>query len=498
MLKRKELIGVFGLEREEVRPFTDKQIALVQTFAAQAVIAIENTRLLNELRESLDHQTATADILRVIASTPEDSKRALDTIAETAAKMFDAANVHFRRVEGDVLRIIGEAGPTAAKVREALPDYPLEPTDSADPAVRCVFENRQITFEDRRAALATEGGKIAHVYRGLPVRSQAFTPLSRQGEAIGLMIVTRSEVRPFRQDELNLMTGFADQAVIAIENGRLLSELRESLEQQTATSEVLRVISSSPSELAPIFQTMLANAIRLCDATFGLLLLYEGDWRFRVVAMINVPPAFAELRRREPIFEASPETGLGRAVTSKDVVHIADYAEEAIYKEQRHPAAVALGDLGGARTYLVVPMLKDKEIAGAIAIYRQQVRRFADKQIELVKSFAAQAVIAIENTRLLNELRQRTTDLTESLEQQTATSEVLKVIYSSSGELQPVFHALLEKATHLCAAKFRNLYIAEGDAFRTTAMHNVPAFAEARARNPVIHPEPGSTLDRIC
>jgi hypothetical protein len=183
--------------------------------------------------------------------------------------------------------------------------------------VRCVFENRQITFEDRRAALATEGGKIAHVYRGLPVRSQAFTPLSRQGEAIGLMIVTRSEVRPFRQDELNLMTGFADQAVIAIENGRLLSELRESLEQQTATSEVLRVISSSPSELAPIFQTMLANAIRLCDATFGLLLLYEGDWRFRVVAMINVPPAFAELRRREPIFEASPETGLGAPLPAK-------------------------------------------------------------------------------------------------------------------------------------------------------------------------------------
>src|SRR5262249_11691884 len=151
--------------------------------------------------------------------------------------------------------------------------------------------------------------------------------------------------------------------------------------------------------------------------TFGLLLLYDGHWRFRVVAMSNVPPAFAELRQREPIFEVSPQTGLGRAVATKGVIHIADYAEEVIYKEQRHPAAVALGELGGARTYLVVPLLKDEEIAGAIAIYRQQVRPFTDKQIELVKSFANQAVIAIENTRLLNELR-------ESLQQQTATADV--------------------------------------------------------------------------
>src|SRR5262249_28884946 len=163
------------------------------------------------------------------------------------------------------------------------------------------------------------------------------------------------------------------------------------------------------------------------------------------------------------------------------------------------PLRIASVELGGARTLLAVPMLKENHLVGAIVIYRQEVRPFTVKQIELLQSFANQAIIAIENTRLLNELRQRTTALTESLEQQTATSEVLKVISSASGELQPVFHALLEKATHLCAAKFGNLYIAEGDAFRTTAMHNVlAAFAEARARNPVIHPEPGSTLDRIA
>src|SRR5262249_26142002 len=251
---------------------TDKQIELVSNFANQAVIAIENARLLNELRESLDRQTATADILRVIATTSEDSKRALDTIAETAARMFNTSNVHFRSLDGDVLRIVGAAGSAATKVRNALPDVPLEPTN---PAVRCVFENRQISIEDRHVAVANERGEIARIVRNLPIRSQAFTPLSRQGKAIGVMIVTRNEVRPFQRVELELMTGFADQAVIAIENARLLNELRqrtddlsEALEQQTATSEVLQVISSSPGDLEPVFQAMLENATRICSAKF--------------------------------------------------------------------------------------------------------------------------------------------------------------------------------------------------------------------------------------
>ena len=233
---RKSIADNGFLSYEEADHFVCSGNSVIPTsptlnFASQAVIAIENTRLLNELRESLDRQTATADILRVIAGTPEDSKRALDTIAETAARMFNATNVNFRRIEGNVLRVIGAAGPTAAKVREVLPDFPLEPTDLA---VRSVFDNRQIHIEDRRAILPNERGEIARALRDLPLRSQAFTPLSRQGEAIGVMIVTRSEVRPFQQSELDLMTGFADQAVIAIENARLLNELRQSLQQQTA------------------------------------------------------------------------------------------------------------------------------------------------------------------------------------------------------------------------------------------------------------------------
>jgi class 3 adenylate cyclase/putative methionine-R-sulfoxide reductase with GAF domain len=233
LIREGRALGTIAVYRTEIRPFEQKHIALLTNFAAQAVIAIENARLLNELRESLDRQTATADILRVIAGTPEDSKRALDTIAETASRMFGVANVNFRRIEGDVLRIVSSAGPTTERLRKALPDIPLEPTD---PAVRCFLDNRQIPVEDRRAVLANERGAIATALRELPVRSQVFTPLSRQGKAIGVMIVTRSEVQPFQQGDLDLMKGFADQAVIAIENARLLSELRESyrLVQQQA------------------------------------------------------------------------------------------------------------------------------------------------------------------------------------------------------------------------------------------------------------------------
>ena len=256
MLKDDALIGAIVIYRQEVRPFTHKQIELLQNFANQAVIAIENTRLLNELRESLDRQTATTDILRVIAGTPEDSKRALDTIAETASRMFGVANVNFRRIEGDVPRIVSSAGPTIERLRKALPDIPLEPTD---PAVRCFLDNRQIPVEDRRAVLANERGAIAAALRELPVRSQVFTPLSRQGKAIGVMIVTRGEVQPFQQGDLDLMKGFADQAVIAIENARLLSELRESyrLVQQQAGK-----LEAQSQELVKLNQQLEQRVVR--------------------------------------------------------------------------------------------------------------------------------------------------------------------------------------------------------------------------------------------
>ena len=288
------------------------------------------------------------------------------------------------------------------------------------------------------------------------------------------------------------------------EVARLARELNEALEQQMATSEVLRVISSFPGDLQPVFETMLENCVRICDATFGSIYRWDGD-ALHLVATLNTRPAFAEYRRRTPL-RPGPKTASGRMVATKTVVHVADVTAEQAYIERGDPAYVAAVELGGARTVMAVPMLKENELIGAFLVSRQEVRPFTDKQITLVTSFAAQAVIAIENARLLNELRQRTADLTErtadlteALEQQTATSEVLKVISSSPAALEPVFRAMLENATRLCGANFGVLVLREGDAFRVGAMHNVPpAFAELRQREPVFRPGPLNPVARVA
>ena len=255
--------------------------------------------------------------------------------------------------------------------------------------------------------------------------------------------------------------------------------LAEALEQQTATSEVLRVISSSPGGLEPVFTAILENALRICEAKFGMLIRYV-DGAFVTQVMVGAPPALVEALLHKP-FKPPPGIPLERVLRTKKLVHTLDAAEE-----QHKPLSA---ELAGARTHIVVPMLKDDELIGVISIYRQEVRPFSDKQIELVKNFASQAVIAIENTRLLNELRQRTSDLSEALDQQTATSEVLGVISSSPGELQPVFDAMLTNATRICDAKFGNLLLYERDEFRVAAMHGAPpAWAEFRNREPVVSP----------
>ncbi|MGB7773858.1 MAG: GAF domain-containing protein, partial [Pseudolabrys sp.] len=261
-------------------------------------------------------------------------------------------------------------------------------------------------------------------------------------------------------------------------------ERDEALEQQAATAEVLKVISSSTGKLEPVFQTILENSITICEAKFGMFWLTEGR-SFRCVALHGTSPAFTELRRREPIFHPNPTllSPLGRIARSKQLVHVADCRAEQAYIEG-DPGFVALVDLAGARTILVVPVLRDNGLVGALNIFRQEVRPFTDKQIELVTNFAAQAVIAIENTRLLNELRQRTDDLSESLEQQTATSEVLKVISSSPGDLEPVFNAMLANATRICEATFGHLWLFEGNAFRAVAVHGTQGFVDHMRHHP--------------
>jgi len=265
---------------------------------------------------------------------------------------------------------------------------------------------------------------------------------------------------------------------------QLTLERAEALEREKATAEVLRVISSSPGELEPVFQAMLGNAVRICEASFGALLRFEGG-AWRSAAMLGVPPAFAEFWQRG-LQRPGPRTALGRVIETRRTVHIADVTTEPAYVEGE-PIFVAAVNLGRFRTVLAVPMLKDNELIGVFAIYRQEVRPFSDKQIELVQNFTNQAVIAIENTRLLNELRQRTTDLSEALEQQTATSEVLRVISSSPGELGTVFQTMLVNATKVCEATFGNLTLWEGDGFRAVAVHGETAFTERRKQQPKIN-----------
>jgi signal transduction histidine kinase len=273
------------------------------------------------------------------------------------------------------------------------------------------------------------------------------------------------------------------------------AELSESLEQQTATSEVLQVISSSPGELEPVFRSMLESATRVCGANFGTMNLWDGE-KFKIVADHNVPPAFAALRQKSPL-RPHPESGLASVARTHQVAHIHDLRQGAAYLA-KDPIVVAMSDLAGARTIVVVPMLKEDELVGTIAIYRQEVRSFTDKQIALVENFTKQAVIAIENTRLLKELRQRTDDLSESLEQQTATSEVLKVISSSPGELEPVFQTMLSNATRICEANFGMMYRYDNDQFHPAALLNLPpALAKyVEDRGPFL-PPPGTPLDRL-
>jgi signal transduction histidine kinase len=292
-------------------------------------------------------------------------------------------------------------------------------------------------------------------------------PLLRDGVVIGIIVLFNSLVRPFNQRQIGLVTTFADQAVIAIENTRLFEEvqartreLTESLEQQTATSDVLAVIASSPGELEPVFQSLLANAVRICEASFGAMWLREID-SFRNVSFHGAQsPGYAD-QWRGSVIQPDSDLPVARAARSKQTIHIEDLREDPTYLGGK-PLAVSAVDIGGIRTMLAVPMFKENEFIGAMAIYRLEVRPFSDKQIELIKSFATQAVIAIENTRLLNELR-------ESLQQQTATADVLKGISRSKFDLQAVLDTLVQSAVTLCEADFGHVRQLEGDRYLVVA-----------------------------
>ena len=413
-------IGAIAIRRTEVRPFTEKQIALLKTFADQAVIAIENVRLFKELQdrnrdltEALEQQTATSEILRVIAGSPTDLQPVFQTIIANAARLCEAQNGAMFRFDGEVFHNVALYNVSPAM--EAYAHTPIRP--GRESALRRVgLEKRPVHIPDM---LADPECVVSEVYREEGMRTALAVPLLKENELIGAIAIHRREVRPFTENQMKLVSTFADQAVIAIENVRLFNELKESLEQQTATSEILGVIASSPTDIQPVLNVVAENAARLCEATDAVIRLIEGDGH-RLVASFGTAPApeFGHLGRRTPT---------SRAILNRHSVQVLDLTEAA--KSEYPDIEVVIS--AGTRTFLSVPMLREGNSIGVINIRRTEVRPFSDRQIKLLETFAAQAVIAIENVRLFKELQDRNVELHEALEHQTATAEVLSIISRS-------------------------------------------------------------------
>jgi GAF domain-containing protein/DNA-binding response OmpR family regulator len=475
MLRGQTPIGTLQVVRIKPGPLSDKQREVLRTFANQAVIAIENTRLLHELRESLQQQTATADVLKVISRSTFDLQPVLDTLVESATRLCNADHAWLFRRDGEVYRFAASYGFAAdehARISEFFKKHEVK-AERGSVTGRTALEGRVIHVPD---VLADPDYTWGEAQKLSGYRAALGAPLLREGNVVGVIFLARTVPQPFTDKQIELVNSFADQAVIAIENTRLLNELRESLQQQTATSEVLQVISSSPGELQPVFSAMLENATRVCDSNFGTMYLREGE-AFRAVSMHGAPPAY-EAARLGKLIVPGPSTALARTAQTKRVVHVADTMAEAAYTEG-DPMRLAATQLGGVRSLLSVPMLKDNELIGSIAIYRSEVRPFTEKQVALVTNFASQAVIAIENTRLLSELR-------ESLQQQTATANVLDVISRSAFDLQRVFETVVESAVKLCGAERGFLFRFDGELLRAAATFNVSTkLREFTEQNPM-------------
>jgi GAF domain-containing protein len=462
MIKNDALMGVIVIFRQEVRPFTDKQIELLQNYAAQAAIAIENVRLLNELRESLQQQTATADMFKVISRSAFDLQTVLHTLTESAAHLCDAEMAGIVRPRGGA-HYWATSYRFPPEYTEYIMHYPLRP--GRDTLVgRVLLEGAIVHIPD---VLADPEYRFFESQRLGGFRTSLGIPLLRDGTPIGVLVLARPTVRPFSAKEIELVTTFADQAVIAIENVRLFDEvqartrdLTDSLEQQTALSEVLGIISNSPTDLASVFDAILASATRLCEGNLAALWRYDGQFLVGA-AHYNATPEFAE--KFMSIKFVPGRAGPARlAALERRTIHIADISAEPGFS----PMVL---QYECARTVLAVPLLRETDLVGVIAVWRREVRPFTAKQIELVTNFAHQAVIAIENSRLLNELQ-------ESLQQQTATADMLKVISRSTFDLQAVLKTLVESAAQLCDAYDSAIWRPEGDRLLLVAHHGpIPA-----------------------
>jgi GAF domain-containing protein/CheY-like chemotaxis protein len=499
MLREGIPIGAIVTQRVETGPFPANQIALLKTFADQAVIAIENVRLFtelearnSELRVALEQQTATSELLKVIGRSTFDLQPVFETLAENAVLLCEAERAIIHRFDGEVLRpdVIYNPTPEISQLAARTTLAPGRGTTSG----RAALERRTVHIHDVQSdpEYTFEAARLT-----TPIRTALAVPMLRANELLGVIFIYRHEVRAFSDSHIALLETFADQAAIAIENARLLTELQaknasltEALEQQTATGEILRVISGSPTDVQPVFDAIVRSATRLCDAAFGAAFRFDGRLQ-TLAAYHGVTPAELELLKAVYPKAATRGTGTGRAIIDREVVHIPDIREDPEYTSPTREAA-------GWRTVLAIPMLRDAEPVGGLGLWRREVRPFTEKQIDLVKTFADQAVIAIENVRLFRALESRNSELRVALEQQTATSELLKVIGRSTFDLQPVFETLADNAVRLCEAEQAFIFRFDGQVLRVVATHN--ASPELRAffeQNPIV-PGRGSIAGRTA
>ena len=459
LLREGIAIGAIHIRRREMRPFSDRQIKLLETFADQAVIAIENGRLFQELTEALEQQTATSEILGVIASSPTDIQPVLDTVAENAARLCEASDVLIRRVDGDVLAVVAHYGQIPH-----MSEADSTTLSRGSVSGRAVIDRQTIHIYDLAAEAKDEFPVGVALAQRFGYRTTLVTPLMRQDLPIGAIIIRRMEVRPFTDKQIDLLKTFADQAVIAIENVRLFkeleernTELREALEHQTATAEVLGIISRSPTDVQPVLDAIVESAARVCGIDDVVLRLRDGD-------TMTVQAHFGPIPTGRP--QISVEEAQYRWIGERGALHVPD-----LQAQNEFPT---LGSVG-YRTYLAVPLLQQQELAGVLAARRIDVHPFTPTQIKLLQTFAGQAVIAIENVRLFQELK-------ESLEQQTATSEILGVIASSPTEIQPVMDTIAENAAKVCGANDAVIRLVQGNVLRTAAHYGpVPNVAVERA-----------------
>ncbi|MBI3374583.1 MAG: GAF domain-containing protein [Betaproteobacteria bacterium] len=477
LIRKDRALGTILLRRTEVRPFDDKHIALLRTFADQAAIAIENVRLFNETKEALERQTATAEILKVIARSPSDVQPVFDAIAASAMRLIGGSSATVARVVGDMLHLAATTA-TSEAGSDAMRSMFPRPLGTPGLLLGTVARSGKPAYRSDSESDPEVPPEVKELARARGYRSTLAVPMLREGVTIGTIGVARPEPGPFTDHQINLLETFADQAVIAIENVRLFNETKEALERQTASAEILKVISSSSTDLTPVFDCILEHATRLCDAHLGVLYGSHDGEKYQTLAQRGASDELAKhLMGRGPFVPAA-NSALRKMIEERQSAQFADYKDTAAYRE-RAPNIVALVDLGGVRSFVVVPMLKEGRVMGGIAIYRREVRPFSEKQVDLVRSFAAQAVIAIENVRLFNETKQ-------ALERQTATAEILKVISSSPTDTQPVFDAIARSVVRLCDGLYTYVGLYDGAMLSFVAYHNVSpeALAILRARFP--------------